>query len=168
MDFSKWNKAIDAEQYEKDLKEIKENGGGDYPEIEPGEYVVKIEKMELKASKKGDPMLSIQFRILEGEHKKACIFMNQVVLKPFQIYIANEFLNSLETDVEAAFHGDYKEYNDIILLPKLVTSWNFCLITARIPKVIRLSKLKRFTTLNNAILNGNSGGRSMRPPGKGT
>lgn len=115
MDFSKWNSAIDAQQFEKDLEEIKKNGGADFPEIEPGEYVVKIEKMELKASKKGDPMLSIMFRILEGEHKKACIFFNQVVIQPFQIYLANEFLNSLETDVEAAFHGDYKEYNDIIL-----------------------------------------------------
>lgn len=115
MDFSKWNSAIDKEQFEKDLEEIKKNGGGDFPEIEPGEYVVKIEKMELKASKKGDPMVSIMFRILEGEHKKACIFFNQVVNQPFQIHLANEFLNSLETDVEAAFHGDYKEYNDIIL-----------------------------------------------------
>lgn len=114
MDFTKWNNAIDKEQFEKDLEEIK-NNGGDYPEIEPGEYVVKIEKMELKASKKGDPMVSIMFRILEGEHKKACIFFNQVVNQPFQIHLANEFLNSLETDVEAAFHGDYKEYNDIIL-----------------------------------------------------
>lgn len=115
MDFKKWNAAIDAEQMEKDLEEIKKNGGGDYPEIEPGEYVVKVEKMELKASKKGDPMLSIMFRILEGEHKKACIFYNQVILQAFQIHLANEFLNSMETDVEAAFHGNYEEYNNIIL-----------------------------------------------------
>jgi len=115
MDFSKWNKAIDAEKFEKDLEEIKKNGGADFPEIEPGEYVVKVEKMELKASKKGDPMISIMFRILEGEYKKSCIFYNQVVLQPFQIYLANEFLNSMETDVEAAFHGDYAEYNNIIL-----------------------------------------------------
>jgi hypothetical protein len=115
MDFSKWNAAIDAEKMEKDLEEIKKNGGGDYPEIEPGEYVVKVEKMELKASKKGDPMLSIMFRIVEGEHKKACIFYNQVIIQPFQIYLANEFLNSMETDVEAAFHGNYEEYNNIIL-----------------------------------------------------
>ena len=115
MDFSKWNSAIDKEQYEKDLEEIKKNGGADFPEIEPGEYVVKVEKMELKASKKGDPMVSIMFRILEGEHKKACIFYNQVVLQPFQIYLANEFLNSLETEIEAVFHGDYEEYNNIIL-----------------------------------------------------
>lgn len=115
MDFSKWNAAIDAEKMEKDLEEIKKNGGGDYPEIEPGEYVVKVEKMELKASKKGDPMLSIMFRIVEGEHKKACIFYNQVVLQAFQIHLANEFLNSMDTDVEAAFHGNYEEYNNIIL-----------------------------------------------------
>ena len=115
MDFKKWNAAIDAAQMEKDLEEIKKNGGADYPEIKPGEYVVKVEKMELKASKKGDPMLSIMFRIVEGEHKKACIFYNQVILQPFQIYLANEFLNSMETDVEAAFHGNYEEYNNIIL-----------------------------------------------------
>lgn len=115
MDFSKWNKAIDAAQMEKDLEEIKKNGGGDFPEIEPGEYVVKIEKMELRESKKGDPMLSIQFRIVEGQHKKACIFYNQVILQAFQIHLANEFLNSLEADVEAAFHGNYEEYNNIIL-----------------------------------------------------
>ena len=115
MDFNKWNNAIDKEQYEKDLEEIKKNGGTNYPEIEDGEYVVKIEKMELKASSKGDPMLSIMFRIVEGEHKKACIFYNQVVLQPFQIYLANEFLNSLETDIEAVFHGDYEEYNNNIL-----------------------------------------------------
>ena len=115
MDFKKWNAAIDAEKMEKDLEDIKKNGGGDYPEIEPGEYVVKVEKMELKSSKKGDPMLSIMFRIQEGEHKKACIFYNQVILQAFQIYLANEFLNSLETDVEAAFHGNYEEYNNIIL-----------------------------------------------------
>ena len=115
MDFSKWNAAIDAAQMEKDLEEIKKNGGADYPEIEPGEYVVKVEKMELKASKKGDPMLSIMFRIVVGEHKKACIFYNQVILQAFQIHLANEFLNSMETDVEAAFHGNYEEYNNIIL-----------------------------------------------------
>lgn len=115
MDFKKWNSAIDAEKFEKDLEEIKKNGGADYPEIEPGEYVVKVDKMELKASKKGDPMVSIQFRIVDGEHKKACIFFNQVITQPFQIYIANEFLNSLDTEIEAAFHGDYEEYNNIIL-----------------------------------------------------
>jgi hypothetical protein len=116
MDFKKWNKQIDKEQYEKDLEEIKKNGGtGEYKEVPHGEYTVKVEKMELKESKKGDPMLSVMFRILEGEFKKSCIFMNQVVLLPFQIHIANQFLESLDTGVEVAFHGDYESYNDMIL-----------------------------------------------------
>ena len=113
MDFTKWNSAIDAEQFKKDLEEIKNNG--DYPEIEAGEYVVKAEKMELKESKKGDPMLSIMFRIVDGGHKKACIFYNQVVLQPFQIYNANKLLESMQTDVDIVFDGDYSSYNNIIL-----------------------------------------------------
>lgn len=115
MDFKKWNKAIDKEQFEKDLEEIKKNGGGEFKEVPEGEYAVKIDKMELKESKKGDPMLSIWFKILEGEFKNSYIFYNQVVIQPFQIHLANEFMNSFETDVEAAFHGDYEEYNNIIL-----------------------------------------------------
>lgn len=116
MDFSKWNSAIDAEQYKRDIDEIKKNGGtGDYPEIEAGEYVVKIEKMELRESKKGDPMLFVQFRILEGAHAKACIFMNQVVFQPFQIHMANEFLRSLETGVAVDFDGKFDDYANTIL-----------------------------------------------------
>jgi hypothetical protein len=116
MDFSKWNKAIDKEQYKKDLEDIEKNGGtGDYKEVPHGEYIVKVEKMELKESKKGDPMLSIIFRIVEGEFKKSCLFMNQVVFQPFQIHIANEFLKSMETDVEIEFDGNYEDYNNMIL-----------------------------------------------------
>ena len=114
MDFTKWNKAIDAEQFKKDIEELK-NNSGDYPEIEAGEYVVKVEKMELKESSKGDPMLSIMFRILEGEHKKACIFYNQVLNLPFQIVNANKLLESMETDVEIVFNGDYSCYNNTVL-----------------------------------------------------
>lgn len=143
MDFSKWNAAIDAEKMEKDLEEIKKNGGGDYPEIEPGEYVVKVEKMELKASKKGDPMLSIMFRIVEGEHKKACIFYNQVIMQPFQIYLANEFLNSMETDVEAAFHGNYEEYNNIILdIAEACDNLEFLLVYGENNKGYKTFKIK--------------------------
>lgn len=143
MDFSKWNAAIDAEKMEKDLEEIKKNGGGDYPEIEPGEYVVKVEKMELKASKKGDPMLSIMFRIVEGEHKKACIFYNQVIMQPFQIYLANEFLNSMETDVEAAFHSNYEEYNNIILdIAEACDNLEFLLVYGENNKGYKTFKIK--------------------------
>ena len=66
--FDKWNKAIDVEGLAKDTKEVEANGGtGEYAEIPVGTYEIKIEKMELKESSKGDPMFSAWFRILHGE-----------------------------------------------------------------------------------------------------
>ncbi len=116
MDFNKWNKAIDADAINKELEDIEKNGGsGEYREVPIGNYIVKIEKMELKESKKGDPMFSAMFRIREGEFENSCLFMNQIVLQAFQIHIVNEFLKSLETDVDVKFTGNYADYNDMIL-----------------------------------------------------
>lgn len=112
--FDKWNEQIDTAALVKEVKEVEANGG-DYKEIPHGEYEVKIEKMELKESRKGSPMLSVMFRILEGEHKKSCLFMNQVVTSAFQIHLANDFLRSLDTGVNIDFNGSYSSYNDTIL-----------------------------------------------------
>ena len=113
--FDNWNKQIDGAKMAQDVKEVEQNGGGEYKEVPVGEYEVKIEKMELKEAKSGAPMVAIQFRILEGEFKKSCLFMNQVVTQPFQISIVNSFLRSLDTDVEIDFDGNYAHYNDTIL-----------------------------------------------------
>lgn len=114
--FDKWNKSINGEELAKDVKDIEQNGGtGEYKEVPLGEYEVKIDKMELKESKKGDPMFSCWFKILEGEFKNSIIFMNQVIVQGFQIHIVNEFLNSLGTKINAEFDGDYAHYNDLIL-----------------------------------------------------
>lgn len=114
--FDKWNKAVDTDALMKDVREVEQNGGSfEYVEVPHGEYEVKIEKMELKASKKGDPMFSCWFKILTGEFKDKLIFMNQVITQGFQIHIVNEFLRSLETDINVEFDGDYNDYNDLIM-----------------------------------------------------
>lgn len=113
--FDKWNKQIDPEQMKKDVEEVEKNGGGQYKEVPIGQYAVKIEKMEIKESSKGDPMFSAQFRILDGEYKNSCLFMNQVITKPFQIGIVNGFLRSLELDLIIEFNGNYEDYNNTIL-----------------------------------------------------
>lgn len=112
--FDKWNEQIDGAKMAQEVKEVEKNGA-EYKEVPVGEYEVKIEKMELRESKSGAPMVSIQFRILEGEFKKSCLFMNQVVTQPFQIGIVNDFLRSMETDVPVDFDGNYAHYNDMIL-----------------------------------------------------
>lgn len=114
--FDKWNKAVDGEALAKDVKEVEENGGSfEYKEVPHGEYEVKIDKMELKESKKGDPMFSVWFKIVAGEYKDSIIFMNQVILQGFQIHIVNEFLKSLGTRINVEFDGNYAHYNDVIL-----------------------------------------------------
>ncbi len=79
-----------------------------------GVYRVKVEKIELGQTKKAPirPMGKIQFRIVAGEHKKKCLFMNQILvgndkntgeLTAFGLKIFDDFLNSLEPSFEVAF-----------------------------------------------------------------
>lgn len=113
--FDKWNKAIDVEGLVKDTKEVEANGGaGDYAEVPVGTYEVKIEKMELKESSKGDPMFSAWFRIIQGEYKNQLLFMNAVIIQGFQIGKVNHFLRSLEA-VEDVEFKNYAQYNDLIM-----------------------------------------------------
>lgn len=115
--FDKWNRAVDVEGLKKDIAEAEANGGsGDYKEVPVGSYEVKIDKMELKESSKGDPMFFCQFRILQGEFSNSCLFLNQVITQGFQIGQVNRFLRSLQVfdDSEIEFEN-YSQYNDLIL-----------------------------------------------------
>lgn len=113
--FDKWNKAIDVEGLAKDTKEAESSSGsGDYEEVPVGTYEVKIEKMELKESSKGDPMFVCWFRIIEGQYKNQLLFMNQVITQGFQIGQVNKFLRSMYLVDEVEFEN-YGQYNDLIM-----------------------------------------------------
>ena len=111
--FEKWNSNVDLNGLQKDIKDAQDNKG-EYEAVPHGEYEVKVDKMELKSSKKGDPMVSIWFTILEGKYKKSKLFLNQVVTKGFQIHIVNELLKSMKTDLNIEF-VDYKQYAELLL-----------------------------------------------------
>jgi hypothetical protein len=108
--FAQWDKAVDIDGLKKDIQEAKENGKGDFKEVPHGQYEVSIEKMELKPTKKGDPMVSVWMKICEGEFKDSLIFMNQVITKGFQIHIVNEFLRSLIEECADAPEVEFKGY----------------------------------------------------------
>lgn len=113
--FDKWNKNVDIAGLQKDIAEAEQNGGsGEYREVPVGTYEVKIDKMELKESSKGDPMFFCQFRILQGDFSNSCLFMNQVITQGFQIGQVNSFLRSLDAVDEVEFK-DYGQYNDLIM-----------------------------------------------------
>ena len=111
--FEKWNSNIDLAGLQQDIKDAQDNNK-EFEAVPHGEYEVKLDKLELKATKKGDPMVSAWFTILEGKYKKSKLFMNQVVTQGFQIHIVNEFLRSMKTDIDVDFE-DYKQYAELLL-----------------------------------------------------
>ena len=113
--FEKWNKSVDMEGLKNDINEA-DQGNRDFNEVPKGTYEVKINKMELKESSKGDPMLSIWFKIIAGDYKGQMIFMNQVIRQGFQISIAKRFLLSLDAvdEYEVTFE-DYSQFNQLVL-----------------------------------------------------
>ena len=128
--FSKWDKAIDTEGLAKDVEEAAKDGGNrTYKEVPVGQYEVSVEQLELKASKKGDPMVSIWFKIVsDGEYKGSMIFMNQVITQGFQIHNCNEILRAMVQEMddapEIAFET-YSQYADLIMDIHEAVSGNF-------------------------------------------
>ena len=110
--FDKWDKEIDTEGLAADVQEAAENGSGNYKEVPHGEYEVAINQMELKASSKGDPMVSIWFKIVsDGDFKGSMIFMNQVITQGFQVHIVNEMLRMMVACMEDAPVIEFVSYN---------------------------------------------------------
>lgn len=127
--FAKWDSVIDTAALAADIKEAEENGGtGQYKEVPHGDYEVAIHQMELKESKKGDPMVSIWFKIVsDGEFKGSMIFYNQVVTYGFQIHLVNDMLRKIVSEmsdtrylerieaVKNAADFSYEAYGNLIM-----------------------------------------------------
>ena len=59
-------------------------------------------------------MVTIWFKVIDGEYKGSRIFMNQVVNQGFQIHIVNEFLRSLGSGIEIEFKN-YSQYGQLLM-----------------------------------------------------
>lgn len=117
--FDKWDKEIDTEGLAADVDEAAKNNSGTYEEVPHGDYEVAIQQMELKASKKGDPMISIWFKIVsDGKFKGSMIFFNQVITQGFQVHIVNELLRMIVSEMQNAPEIEfksYKQYGNLIM-----------------------------------------------------
>lgn len=108
--WEKFDKEID-----KDIqKQIEDAENSEYKEVPLGDYEVKVDNMELKISKSGNPMVSIWFRIIAGEFNNNLLFMNQVINQPFQIGLANKILRALDPNKEVEFQS-YSQYANLIM-----------------------------------------------------
>lgn len=122
IDFEKWTAEFGGEDAVKALKDAEENA--DYPELPEGTYICKLENLELGEAKRSKkPMVKAMFRIVEGEHKKQCIFYNGVMVandpskNGFMIHNVLKFLRSMKIleDIDVDFDGNYAHFNDLLL-----------------------------------------------------
>lgn len=110
--WDKFDGNIDVEALKGDIANAAE-GILEFKEVPEGRYEVSIEKMELKESKTGKPMLSVWLKVITGEYEGSIIFYNQVLHTGYGIHNANEFLRSLDSGVDVTFDS-FKQYNSLI------------------------------------------------------
>ena len=118
MDFTKFDSMINEAELSKQLEEAKNNAPQTNKEVPAGNYTVKVEKMEVGATKDGRPMFKVQCRILEGEFKKWCVFMNRVLYgtknDATMISSVIGWLQKLEPSMTVEFKN-YSQFSDLVL-----------------------------------------------------
>lgn len=113
VDFEQWDNQFDSEALKNDLADVENKSKGEYKEVPPGQYEVKITKLELTQSKKGNPMISCWFKIVAGEFNNQMIFMNQVLTTGFGLHLCNELLRSI-TSLPVSFES-FKQYSMLLM-----------------------------------------------------
>ena len=111
--FAEFDKAVDVKALAEDVKNSSDSPV--YKDVPDGDYEIKVEKLELVATKETHkPMVSGWFRILSGEYKGQLIFMNQVVDEAFKIHLVKQFLISLDTELDIDFES-YTQFGNLLM-----------------------------------------------------
>jgi len=111
--WEKFDKQYNTEELAREVQEQAQNGGNFTP-VPYGSYEVSVTKMELTESKAHDPMVTIWFKVLNGEHKGSLIFYNQVITQAFCIHKVNELLRSMDTGLDIEFKS-YRQYAQLLM-----------------------------------------------------
>lgn len=133
IDFSKFDATINEAELNKQLEEAKNNPQGEGLDTPAGNYVAKIEKMEVGATKDGRPMFKVMLRVVEAgekakddvieylshfKNKKPCLFMNRVIYgtknDANMIQSVIGWLQKLEPSVTVEFKS-YSQFADLVL-----------------------------------------------------
>ena len=142
IDFAALDKKVNFGELSAAIKEAEENGGtGNYEELPKGEYIIRIENLEVGETKDGRPMLKVMGRVQEAVSaddaeksnnadaikffdnykgkKKPCVFMNRVLYGTKNdgnmIASAVGWLNTLEPQDTTATFESYSQFNDCVL-----------------------------------------------------
>lgn len=131
--FDKFDQAVDMKKIEEQKAKATEN---EYPEVPAGDYIARIESMEIALTKKDNrPMFKVQMRLIDGvnakevnylsrfKNKKPCVFFNRVIFgnRTTDKWNDGAAIKSVETWVNKIFPDDpvvftkYSEFAEDIL-----------------------------------------------------
>lgn len=115
IDLTKFDKQTDLEGLQKDINTA---GDNEYKEIPLGAYEVSLDKIEITETKKAPPrpMVSIWYKIVDGEYKNSIIFQNQVIEKAVAIKMLCRHLKEFKLiEPENIKFESYVQFNDLLL-----------------------------------------------------
>ena len=141
LDFTAFDKQVDMNKLQEDIQKARENAPSGSQETPAGEYMARIEKIELGQTKDGRPMFKVMMRlntldmyqpedkeILTDEteaflkkfkpKKGGCVFMNRVIFGTKNdgnmIESVLGWIRTLEPEKNPVFTG-YSDFNDYLL-----------------------------------------------------
>ena len=117
FDFSKFDEMVDIEGLKEDIEQA-QSSDGEFEPVPHGTYEVAVAKMELVETKTppARPMLTVWFKIIDGENKGQLIFMNQVLTHGFGIKLTLDFLKSLSVlPEEDIVFEDFAQFGNMVL-----------------------------------------------------
>ena len=115
--FNQFNDKVD-EEFNKAVEEAeKDNGEKSFEELPVGKYEVKINDMLIKKSKKGEWMLQVTFKVIQGKFEKRLAWA-YFLLRPQNVHFANVFLRTLESGITVKYESErqYAKLVDDILI----------------------------------------------------
>lgn len=118
--FEEFDSQFDLKGIQEDMEAAKSQVR-EYESVPYGEYEVALENCEMKLTKKTNkPMISMWFRITEGDYKRQFIFSNRVLIpkNPDKtaavLAMAKEFFDKLQTGVDTTFES-FSQYEQVCM-----------------------------------------------------
>lgn len=114
IDFDKFDKMINQDEFNEALRNIEENGGNNNYDVPDGTYAVVLERLALSENKNGEPMVKLAFVITEGQHSKLWLWNNYNIIYPKAMHDLNELLRQMELKTEIEWTGSYRKYSEML------------------------------------------------------
>lgn len=102
----RFNELIDVDQLREDLREASGTERFVRKEVPHGIYAVMIERLYLRESSNGNPMVTIHFKVVGGEYDRQMIFANQVISNQFGLQKMNTLLTQMKTEIPIKYENN--------------------------------------------------------------